>query len=63
MSVTTKADASAEILTLAEAAEFVKISERTMWKLASERKIPHRKVGAQYRFLRSQLLDWMSGDE
>ncbi len=52
-----------EVLTLAEAADFTKVSERTMWKLASEDKVPHRRVGAQYRFLRSQLITWMMGDE
>ena len=47
------------VLTVVEAAELLRVSERTLWKLANENKIPNRRVGAQYRFVRSQILDWI----
>lgn len=47
-----------EILTLAEAAEFLKVSERTLWQLAKDGQIPHGKVGRQYRFEKSRLASW-----
>ena len=45
-----------EVLTLREAAKLLKVSDRTLWGLAVEGKIPHRKVGRQYRFIRADLL-------
>lgn len=49
-----------DVLTLAEAAEFTKVSERTLWQLAREGKVPHKRVGSQYRFLKNMLVEWMS---
>ena len=49
------------ILTLPEAARFLRISKETLHKLAKEGKVPARKVGAEWRFLRSALEDWVRG--
>ena len=46
------------VLTLAEAAKYLKVSERTLWQLAKDGEIPHRRVGKQYRFVYSILLAW-----
>ena len=49
------------VLTLAEAAEFVKLSPRTIVKLASAGTFPGRKVGNQWRFLRTELEAYLGG--
>ena len=46
-----------EVLTFAEAAEFLRISERTLATLLEE--IPHKTVGRQHRFLRSALCEYL----
>ncbi|MEZ6101710.1 MAG: helix-turn-helix domain-containing protein [Pirellulaceae bacterium] len=48
-----------DVLTIADAAEYLRISERTCWQLARAGEIPCRRIGAQYRFFRSQLENWM----
>lgn len=42
-----------EVLTLGEAAKWLRVSERTLWDRLDE--IPHFRVGKQIRFLKSQL--------
>jgi len=49
-----------EVMTLDEAADFAKVSNRTLWGLARANEVPHKRVGSQYRFLRSQLIEWMT---
>ena len=50
-----------EILTLAEAATYIRISEKTLGEMARARRIPSQKVGREWRFLRSALKDWLVG--
>lgn len=47
-----------EVLTLFDAAKEFKVSEKTLWAEAKAGRVPHFKVGKQYRFLRSLLLEW-----
>ena len=47
------------ILTLPEAAAWLRVSERKLWELASEGQVPHAKVGRQYRFARAELERWV----
>ena len=49
-----------EILTIREVAEFLKVTERTIYKLAGEGKIPSFKVGGSWRFQRADLVQWMN---
>jgi excisionase family DNA binding protein len=51
-----------EIYTLAEAATYLKVSERTLWQLAKQNEVPHFRVGKQYRFVRSILAAWATGE-
>ncbi|MCA9169448.1 MAG: helix-turn-helix domain-containing protein [Planctomycetales bacterium] len=51
------------MLTLSEAAKFLRLSERTLWKLVKSDAVPYGKVGGQYRFVRSQLLDHVRGGQ
>jgi predicted DNA-binding transcriptional regulator AlpA len=55
---------SSEILTKAEAAEFIKVSERSLSRRHAEGKGPPRiKVGRQVRYLKSSLLAWLREQE
>ena len=50
-----------DILTLAEAAAFVRVSQKTMGERARSGQVPAQKVGREWRFLRSSLERWLSG--
>ena len=51
-----------EILTRAEAAAYIRVSEKTLGELARARRIPAQKVGREWRFLRSALENWLVGE-
>lgn len=48
-----------EILTSAEAAAYLRVSEDALLKMAVEGSVPARKIGDDWRFLRKALYDWM----
>lgn len=50
-----------EVLTLAEAAKLLKLHRETLRRLATYGEVPARKVGGVWRFIRSELLDRVSG--
>jgi excisionase family DNA binding protein len=50
-----------EVLTLAEAAEYLRISEQKLAELAADGGVPARRIGAEWRFLRKALDDWLRG--
>ncbi len=50
-----------EILTRAEAAAFIRVSEKTLGEMARTRRIPSQKIGREWRFLRSALETWLIG--
>ena len=50
-----------EILTIEEAAKYLQLGTRTIRKLIKMKKIPHKKVLNKYRFVKSELKNWMSG--
>ena len=54
----TSADQS-EILTIREVAEYLKVTERTIYRLAAAKKIPAFKVGGTWRFSRADLDIWI----
>ena len=53
-------DATKQVMTSTEAAEYLKMHVKTVCRLAKEGKIPARKVGSEWRFLRSVLDSWLS---
>jgi excisionase family DNA binding protein len=55
-------DSKSDILTVDEAAEYLKIPRSSVYKLAQQGKIPAHKVGKHWRFYRPKLLKWISGD-
>jgi len=48
-----------EIMTLAETAEYLKLSEKTVLKMAGAGEIPCAKVANQWRFVKTVLEDWL----
>ena len=52
-----------DILTLAQAAEYLQVSERTILRMLKDGRIPGRQVGSQWRFDREQLREWVRGEE
>lgn len=52
-------DAEPEVLTLAEAATFLRIDEESVVRLVNEQGLPGRSVGDGWRFLRSGLRAWL----
>jgi len=53
-------DQVVQVMTSVEAAEYLKMHVKTVCRLAKEGKIPARKVGSEWRFLRSVLDNWLA---
>ncbi len=54
------ADKMPEILTITEAAQYLRISLSSLYKLAQDGKIPAQKVGKHWRFHKQTLTDWIA---
>ena len=52
-----------EILTIEEAAMYLKIGKRSIYKLAKEGRIPGKKVLNKWRFEKESLRSWVSNGE
>ncbi|MEC6832296.1 helix-turn-helix domain-containing protein [Photobacterium toruni] len=48
-----------QILTLKEVAAYLKLAEKTAYRLAGEDKLPGFKVGGSWRFKREDLETWI----
>ncbi len=53
-------DSPAQVMTSVEAAVYLKMHVKTVCRLAKEGKIPAKKVGSEWRFLRSVLDGWLA---
>jgi excisionase family DNA binding protein len=51
------------VLTLAEAARFLRVKKAVLQKLVEEGRIPARKVGEEWRFFRGALESRLAGDK
>ena len=51
-----------EVLNSEEAANFLRMHVKTTLRLARQGKIPGCKVGGEWRFLRSELTEWLRGN-
>jgi excisionase family DNA binding protein len=49
-----------EILTLKEVAAYLKLAEKTAYKLAAEGKLPGFKVGGSWRFKKEDVESWIN---
>lgn len=48
-----------EILTIKQIAEFLRVTDRTIYRLAAAKKIPAFKVGGTWRFSRADIDSWI----
>jgi len=58
-----RTDTAIKLLTLAEAANILKISKRTLHLMIQNRQIPAFKVGGQWRILESRFQEWVEEEE
>ncbi len=49
-----------EILTLKDVAKYLKLAEKTAYKLAADGKLPGFKVGGSWRFKQSDIESWIT---
>ena len=47
------------ILTIKEVAEYLKVTERTIYRLAAAKKIPAFRVGGTWRFSKAEINQWI----
>lgn len=52
-----------EVLTSGEAAEYLNVHIRTIYRLVKNKQIPGRKVGGSWRFKKKALEEWLPGEE
>ena len=55
--------ANDEIFTIKEVAAYLKLAEKTAYRLASEGKLPGFKVGGSWRFRKSEIDRWIVEQE
>ncbi|MFL9895966.1 methylation-associated defense system helix-turn-helix domain-containing protein MAD1 [Paraburkholderia sp. RL17-381-BIF-C] len=53
-------DSEGGILTLKQVAEYLKVTERTIYRLAAAKEIPAFKVGGTWRFRTTDIDDWIA---
>ncbi len=56
-------DLGSSLLTIDEAAEFLNLSKPTLYRLVSERNIPHSKKGKRLYFSKERLTEWVESGE
>ena len=52
-----------DILTVKEAAKYLKLAQSSVYKLAKEDRLPARKVGGSWRFSRRGLDEWIANPD
>jgi excisionase family DNA binding protein len=52
--------ATTEVLTLAEAAAYLRLAEPEVERLIHEQGLPARKVGSEWRFLKAAIQHWLA---
>lgn len=53
-------DNASPVMTSTEAADYLKMHVKTVCRLAKEGKIPAKKVGSEWRFLKAVLDKWLT---
>lgn len=48
-----------EILTEQELQELLGVSRTTLWKLRKTENLPYTKIGREYRYFRSEIMEWL----
>lgn len=52
-----------DILTLKEVASYLKLAEKTAYRLAADGKLPGFKVGGSWRFKKLDIEDWIESQK
>lgn len=52
-----------EILNMQEVCELLSVSEKTMIKLLKEENIPARKIGREWRFSKTAIIEWIGNGD
>lgn len=52
-----------DILTIKELSVYLKLAEKTAYRLASDGKLPGFKVGGAWRFRKSEIDQWIKSQE
>lgn len=52
-----------DILTVEEAAAYLQIGKRSLYKLAKQGKVPGKKILNKWRFEKESLKEWVSKEE
>ena len=50
-----------EVMTVSEVAAYLRIKEKTVYRLVAEGKLPGFKVGGSWRFMRDEIEQWIRG--
>ncbi len=53
------ADQPSDVLTADEAADYLRVSRKTLYRLVTAGKVPGQKVGRAWRFRREDLVDFL----
>jgi excisionase family DNA binding protein len=56
----TQSGGTAEVLTLAEAARYLRVAEEDVLQMVGLQGLPGRKIGDDWRFLKAALQSWLS---
>ena len=51
------------IMTVREIADFLKVTEKTIYRMVSSGQIPGFKVGGSWRFYREEIIEWTRGKQ
>ena len=52
-----------EIITIKDVAAYLKLNEKTAYRLVLDGKIPGFKVGGSWRFRREEIIEWTRGKQ
>ncbi|MCD6386422.1 helix-turn-helix domain-containing protein [Candidatus Sumerlaeota bacterium] len=52
-----------QLLTVKNLAEYLQVSERTVYRLIKRREIPHIKIGNQWRFKKQMIDEWLEKEQ
>lgn len=52
-----------EVMTTTEVMQYLKVTRKTVLKLVKEGKIPAQKVGKDFRYLKSEIDEFLKGDK
>lgn len=58
-----RASMTDDILTIKELSDYLKVSEKTIYRMLSRAEIPAFKMGASWRFKKSKIEDWIKARE